>query len=62
MKCNICDSDREVKHLSIYAFGSEGVYICIGCQAFLSEHLRRMRELAGRVKIEFVKSYSKESK
>ncbi len=50
MNCNICNDDKEVRHFSLYVFGSEGINLCLSCQILVCELLRKISNLVGRVK------------
>ena len=50
-ECHICQVNRnpeEIKHLPIYAFGSEGINVCEACQIAISEFVRVMQSTANR--------------
>lgn len=55
--CRICGSKDEVKHFSFYCFGSEGVNLCINCQIQVSNFIKALGELSGRVKLNTIKAY-----
>lgn len=35
--CSLCDRNTEVRHLSIYAFGSEGIWVCEKCSRMIAQ-------------------------
>ncbi len=39
--CMVCDEETECRHLALYVNGSEGLYICHGCEMELVEHVRQ---------------------
>ena len=41
--CSICDKNAKVRHFSIYAFGSEGIWVCEMCSRAIA---RMVAELA----------------
>lgn len=45
--CSICDNDTKVRHYSIYAFGSEGIWACEKCGAMIA---RMVASLAATIK------------
>lgn len=50
--CTLCgDEDRDLTHLALYAFGSEGIYVCLRCRMHLTQQARNIRELASRIAI-----------
>lgn len=62
MICSICFSTVEqTKHFSIYIAGSEGVELCSICLLDLTEHLRQLKGIACRAKLETYKRIKKES-
>ena len=56
LNCIVCESTKDVKHLPIYAFGSEGVCLCNGCRIALAEYIRLMRRINGNLKLKIYKS------
>ena len=51
MYCRICGREAGVvRHLPIYAFGSEGVDVCHECEMQLVDYIRQMTLFAGRVR------------
>ena len=34
--CSICDKSTKVRHISVYAFGSEGIWTCEKCGAMIA--------------------------
>lgn len=54
-KCMACDNDKEVQYLPIYAFGSEGVNLCLQCRIVLSTVVRGMVSLGQRKLLEHKK-------
>ncbi len=60
MICCICFSEVErTEHLSIYINGSEGADLCHACKLDLTDHLRRIRNVAARAKKSFMLSMKK---
>lgn len=54
MMCSICRSEvrsSEIRHLPIYATGSEGVDACLPCAIAITEFVRSMQGAAGRASI-----------
>ena len=59
--CSICFSEvGETRHLPIYITGSEGVELCTNCKIDLTEHLRQLRNVALRSKLQAFKSIKKD--
>ena len=56
MNCSICECEDEVKHLDLYVFGSEGVCLCLNCRITITELLRKMSNMASRIKFEAFKT------
>jgi hypothetical protein len=54
-RCTVCGEQAregcELRHLSIYANGSEGVEACIGCTLAITEFVRAMQGVAARAAI-----------
>lgn len=35
-RCSVCDKETRVRHLAIYAFGSEGIWACEMCDKLIA--------------------------
>ena len=57
VRCRICGSLGETRHLPIYVSGSEGLEICHQCEMSLVEYLRQMIHASVRARNAFAKSY-----
>ena len=45
--CDICGQEcKELMHLPLYVFGSEGIMVCLNCRIAITEYVRRMRSVA----------------
>ena len=40
--CNICHQDAECRHLDLYVFGSEGVWLCHECEMLVNAFIEMM--------------------
>jgi len=57
MRCRICHGkELPVRHLPIYAFGSEGIEVCRICDVAIAEFVRNMTNAAGRARKDGYKS------
>lgn len=55
-ECGICFVETdEIRHFEIYVTGSEGIWLCLNCQIFLSHFLSDMRTATIRTKQKFGK-------
>jgi len=60
MKCDICRSDNQVRHITnIYTIGSEGTCLCNNCCIQVSNYINHMKNMAQGVRIELHKQYKK---
>ena len=60
MNCMVCHSEEEVINISnLYVMGSEGLNICIFCRTNLSNHIRTLMTIAGRIRKESFKEVKK---
>jgi hypothetical protein len=39
--CGICRKDDECRHIPLYVFGSEGLWLCHNCEMRLVDHVRK---------------------
>jgi len=53
--CGICTEVEEVKHITLYITGSEGLDICNGCEMRLVSYIRDMKSLVAKTKLLGVK-------
>lgn len=53
--CYLCEAKGPIKHLPIYVSGSEGICVCLSCADTISEIIRRMKNVGGRTKRQFMK-------
>ena len=40
--CSICDRNTNVRHIALYAFGSEGIWTCEMCSRMLCDVVRTL--------------------
>ncbi len=54
-KCRVCGSVGETRQFDFYAFGSEGVEMCMACQISTSNFIKAMAEASNRAKATMAK-------
>jgi len=40
-QCSVCNKMEEVRHIPLYVFGSEGIFLCHKCEMNLVEYVRK---------------------
>jgi len=58
VRCSLCGigvNKKDVKYLSIFVNGSEGIDACLHCRMLLTEFARALQSTATRSKIETIK-------
>lgn len=53
--CGICTEVTEVRHISLYIEGSEGLNVCHECDMMLVSYVRHMKHLVATAKMMGVK-------
>ncbi len=44
--CRICNQQsKELTHLSLYVFGSEGISVCLNCRMAITEFVRQLNSV-----------------
>lgn len=60
MKCDICDSDNQVRHLdNLYTIGSEGTRLCNECCVNVSNYIRGLKRIISNKEKECYKKWRK---
>jgi len=62
MGCNICTSKEEIRHINLYIIGSEGVYLCYGCEMVVVKFIRSLQQISTKATIESHKRIKKNFK
>jgi len=53
--CGICTEVTEVRHITLYITGSEGLNVCHSCEMLLVGYIRDMKSLVAKAKMLGVK-------
>ena len=59
MRCSICQTNVEqdqLKHLSLYVNGSEGVEVCPSCDLTIRDYIIGLQRVATRSRLSFAKA------
>jgi hypothetical protein len=46
--CRVCWQEGETRHINLFIYGSEGIYLCHECEMILVEHIRGLVTAAQR--------------
>lgn len=62
MECTLCGKkDEDLKHLSLYVIGSEGINVCLHCRVILTRVAKGIMENSQRVKLRTIKMIKENS-
>ena len=64
IQCGICPKQymrEDMTHLPIYVVGSEGIMVCLECRMLITEYVRGLRQLSGKVRLLMAKENKGES-
>jgi hypothetical protein len=50
IQCDICNSTNQTRHFELYAFGSEGVWLCLKHQCDVNKFILDMQHAEMRIK------------